>query len=173
MEQKINLDERTLKAYINEAINEELNEFWGLSRGEKNAKWGYEWDPNLSSKQNRRNRNVQKALIKQKGYRNHDEYEAGEGHGLNQNPEQEAPQQAQFPSEYPYKSNKQKTGQFQTWFNQNMGGKLIVDGIWGPKTEQAYQQWLSQENGLNESKKLDEAAFKEMVKDTINEILNK
>lgn len=143
---KLELNEHTLEAYINQAINEELNEFWGLSQGEKNAKWGYEWDPSLSTKQNKRNRDVQKALIKQKGYRNHDEYMAGEGHAINQTTEpQEEPQQqqAQYPGEYPYKADRQKTGQFQTWFNQNMGGNLDVDGIWGPKTEAAYQQWLS------------------------------
>ncbi len=140
----IKLNERTLEAYINQAINEELEEY-GWGKKGRNEKWGYEWDNNLSRKQNRRNRNVQKALIKQRGYRNHDEYMAGEGHAINQNPEsQEEPiQQAQYPSEYPYKTDRQKTGQFQTWFNQNMGGNLVVDGIWGPKTEAAYQQWLS------------------------------
>ena len=142
---KLELNEQTLETYINEAINEELDEILGLSRSEINNKWGYEWDPNLSRKQNVRNRRVQKALIKQRGYRNHDEYQAGEGHAINQNPEpqEQQQQQAQVPSEYPYKSDKQKTGQFQTWFNQNMGGKLVVDGIWGPKTEAAYQQWLN------------------------------
>jgi len=140
---KLQLDEQTLNAYINQAINEELNEFLGLSRAEKNAKWGYTWDPNLSTKQNRRNRDLQRAQIRAAGYNNYDEYAAGEGLDEPQKPEAEPQQQqAQIPTEYPYKNDRQKTGQFQTWFNQNMGGKLVVDGIWGPKTEAAYQQWL-------------------------------
>ena len=141
----IKLDESALKAYINEAVNEEMDEIFGLSRAEKNAKWGYEWDPNLSAKQNRRLRAVNKANIKAAGYRNYDEYAAGE-EPIEQEPEYEG-HQAQIPEEYPYKSDRQKTGQFQTWFNANMGGRLVVDGIWGEKTEAAYQQWLAQQNG--------------------------
>lgn len=144
---KLQLDEQTLNTYINQAINEELNEFLGLSRAEKNAKWDYTWDPNLSAKQNRRNRDLQRAQIRAAGYRNYDEYAAGKGLDEPQNgePKQEpvAEPQTQIPAEYPYKNDRQKTGQFQTWFNQNMGGKLVVDGIWGPKTEAAYQQWLA------------------------------
>lgn len=52
-------------------------------------------------------------------------------------------QTGNYPSVFPYKGNRQKIGQFQTWFNDNMGGRLAVDGIWGPKSEAAYQQWLS------------------------------
>ena len=139
----IKLNEEQLKNYINEAISEEMDEIFGLSRAEKNAKWGYQWDPNLSAKQNRRLRDVNRANIRAAGYNNAEEYEAGTGHRYVEEPEaqQEAPQE--IPSNYPYKNDRQKTGQFQTWFNQNMGGGLVVDGIWGPKTEAAYQQWLS------------------------------
>ena len=144
---KQQLDEQTLNAYINQAINEELNEFLGLSRGKKNAKWGYTWDPNLSTKQNKRNRDLQRAQIRAAGYKNYDEYAAGEGLDEPQESENKPQQrQAQVPTEYPYKNDRQKTGQFQTWFNQNMGGSLAVDGIWGPKTEFAYQQWLATQN---------------------------
>lgn len=136
---KLELNEKTLNTYTNEAVQEELSEILGLSRAEKNAKWGYEWDNNLTAAQNRALRRVNKANIKAKGYRNYDEYQAGES--PIEEPEQE--QQMEIPTEYPYKANRQKTGQFQTWFNDNMGGKLVVDGIWGPKTEAAYQQWLS------------------------------
>ena len=144
---KLELNEATLNAYINEAIDEELDEIWGLSRSEMNDKWGYRWDDNLTNAQNRAQRKLNKANIKAKGYRNAQEYEAGEGHAYGQEapqePEQPVEQPVQeIPSQYPYKSDKQKTGQFQTWFNENMGGKLVVDGIWGPKTEAAYQQWL-------------------------------
>lgn len=145
----IKLNEEQLKNYINEAISEEMDEIFGLSRSEKNAKWGYQWDPNLSAKQNRRLRDVNKANIKAAGYRNADEYEAGTGYRYGEEPaeEPEAKQEIQqIPSDYPYKSDRQKTGQFQTWFNQNMGGRLAVDGIWGPKTEAAYQQWLTAQN---------------------------
>ena len=182
---KLELDERALKAYIDQIIREEIEESrnrttwwspgtWGRSKAGK--KWGYEWDPNLTKKQNIRNRKVNKAIIKQQGYKSHDEYEAGEGHALNQaqeQPQEEPKQQEQFPGEYPYKTNRQKTGQFQTWFNQNMGGRLVVDGIWGPRTEAAYQQWLSQANNLNESRKINEQAFKRLVKNTITEMFNK
>ena len=139
---KIKLTENTLTAHINEAVQEELNEILGLSRNEKNAKWGYEWNDNLTPAQNRALRNVNKANIKAKGYRNYDEYRAGES--PIEEPEQE--QQMEIPVEYPYKANRQKTGQFQTWFNDNMGGKLVVDGIWGPRTEAAYQQWINAQN---------------------------
>ena len=180
------LNEQELKAIIAEAVRQELakklnesemDEILGLSRSERNAKWGYQWDPNLSAKQNRRNRDVQKAMIRQQGYNNHAEYEAGEGRAFNQQPQQQQPQQPvqQAPDEYPYKADRQKTAQFQTWFNQNFGGQLQVDGIWGPRTEQAYKQWLSQQNqgAVNEVKKLNEAQFKKLIKKTISEILGK
>ena len=142
----VKLNEEQLKNYINEAINEEMDEIFELSRAEKNAKWGYQWDPNLSAKQNKRLRDVNKANIRAAGYNNAQEYEAGTGHRYGEEPveEPEAQQEIQqIPSEYPYKNDRQKTGQFQTWFNQNMGGRLVVDGIWGPRTEAAYQQWLN------------------------------
>ena len=144
----IKLNEEQLKAYINEAISEEMDEIFGLSRAEKNAKWGYQWNPNLSAKQNRRLRDVNKANIRAAGYNNAEEYEAGTGHRYGEEPAEDEPEtqqdvQQEIPSDYPYKTDKQKTGQFQTWFNQNMGGRLVVDGIWGPKTEAAYQQWLN------------------------------
>ena len=123
-----------------------MDEIFGLSRAEKNAKWGYQWDPNLSAKQNRRLRDVNRANIRAAGYNNAEEYEAGTGYRYGEEPveEPEAQQETQqIPSDYPYKSDRQKTGQFQTWFNQNMGGRLAVDGIWGPRTEAAYQQWLN------------------------------
>ena len=142
----IKLNEEQLKNYINEAISEEMDEIFGLSRAEKNAKWGYQWDPNLSAKQNRRLRDVNRANIRAAGYNNAEEYEAGTGYRYGEEPveEPEAQQETQqIPSDYPYKSDRQKTGRFQTWFNQNMGGRLAVDGIWGPRTEAAYQQWLN------------------------------
>ena len=147
---KLQLDEQTLNAYINQAINEEINEFLGLSRDEKNAKWGYQWNDKLSDEQNKRLRDLNRANIRAAGYKNAAEYEAGEGHRYGAAPEQEQEIQ-QIPNEYPYKNDKQKTGQFQTWFNLpvaqgGMGGNLVVDGIWGPKTEAAYQQWLSAQN---------------------------
>lgn len=179
---KVKLDEQTLKAYINEAIEQELNEnmdeWLGLSRSERNAKWGYEWDPNLSAKQNRRNRSVNKALIKQKGYRNHDEYMAGEGHAFGDEPQQEQPQEMPFQTgePAPFSGDKQKVGQFQTWFNHNFGGKLVVDGIWGKYTQRAWDQWVSQQGQVNENKEsrktLSESQFKTLVKDTITELLN-
>lgn len=150
----VNLNEKMLTAYIKQAINEELEErFLGIpSRRDLNNKWGYEWDKNLSAKQNRRLRDVNKAQIKAAGYKNYDEYMAGEE--PIEEPEtdygQDNTEMEQIPQEYPYKANKQKTGQFQTWFNLppekgGMGGNLVVDGIWGPKTEAAYQQWVSQQ----------------------------
>ena len=151
---KLQLDEQTLNIYIRRAINEELNEFWGLSQAERDAKWGYKRNNSLSAKQNRRLRAINKANIKAAGYRNADEYEAGTGYRYGEEPVEEPETQQetqQFPSEYPYKNDrtvtgKYKTGQFQTWFNQNMNGRLVVDGIWGPKTEAAYQQWLATQN---------------------------
>lgn len=147
----IKLNEEQLKNYINEAISEEMDEIFGLSRADKNAKWGYQWDDSLSAKQNRRLRDVNRANIRAAGYNNAEEYEAGTGYRYGEEPVEEPEsqqQQAQIPTEYPYKNDrtvtgKYKIGQFQTWFNQNMGGGLVVDGIWGPKTEAAYQQWLS------------------------------
>ena len=86
---KLQLDEQTLNAYIKQAINEELNEFLGLSRAEKNAKWGYTWDPNLSTKQNRRNRDLQRAQIRAAGYKNYNAYAAEKGLDEPQEPEAE------------------------------------------------------------------------------------
>ena len=47
--------------------------------------------------------------------------------------------------------DKNDIGRFQTWFNRSpeeggMGGKLVVDGIIGPKTTEAWNQWLAQRN---------------------------
>ena len=47
--------------------------------------------------------------------------------------------------------NKYEIARFQTWFNLSpeeggMGGKLVVDGIIGPKTIGAWNQWLAQRN---------------------------
>jgi len=140
----IKLNEEELRKYIGEVLAEEVDErFLGIpSRKDLNNKWGYQWDNSLSAKQNRRLRDVNRANIRAAGYRNAEEYEAGEGHRYGETPTPEAAPQ-EFPTEYPYKADRQKTGQFQTWFNQNMGGNLVVDGIWGPKTEAAYQQWLA------------------------------
>lgn len=144
------MNEEQFKKYIQAIIKEEVDErFMGIpSRKDLNNKWGYQWDDSLSAKQNKRQRAVNKATIKAAGYNNAEEYEAGTGHRYGKEPEaqQEAPQE--IPSDYPYKGNRQKTGQFQTWFNLppeqgGMGGNLVVDGIWGPKTEAAYQEWLS------------------------------
>jgi hypothetical protein len=144
----IKLNEEALKKYINETISEEMDEIFGLSRAEKNAKWGYQWDDSLSGKQNRRLRDLNRANIRAAGYNNAEEYEAGTGYRYGEEPAEDEPEtqqdtQQEIPSDYPYKTDRQKTGQFQTWFNQNMGGRLVVDGIWGPKTEAAYQQWLN------------------------------
>lgn len=162
---KLELNEATLNAYITEAIDEELDEF--LRNNAKSRKWGYNWDDSLSWSENRRRRKEQIQKIKDAGYRNYEDYEAGEAI---RNPVQPGPQGGStpggsspapapettpavtYPSEYPYKNDrtvtgKYKTGQFQTWFNLppekgGMGGNLVVDGIWGKNTEAAYQQWL-------------------------------
>jgi hypothetical protein len=153
---KKKLDEKTLEAYIRQAINEELGErFLGIpSRKDLNQKWGYQWNDNLTRQQNKALRNLNKANIKAGGYRNAQEFEAGEGYAYGQPPQpqeepetQQAPEQT-YPEVYPYKNDRQKTGQFQTWFNLppeqgGMGGNLVVDGIWGQKTQAAYQQWLN------------------------------
>ena len=164
---KLELNEATLNAYITEAINEELDEF--LRNDAKSRKWGYNWDDSLSWRENRRRRKEQIQKIKDAGYRNYEDYEAGEairnpvqpkpaggeepGGGTPSPAPAPAPAPAvRYPEEYPYKNDrtvtgKYKTGQFQTWFNLppekgGMGGNLVVDGIWGKNTEAAYQQWL-------------------------------
>ena len=146
---KLELNERTLNAYINEAINEELDEFLGLSRKERNAKWGYTWDPTLSAKQNRLNRNINKAQIKAKGYRNYDEYMAGEApeEGQEQQGQEQVMPQFVPGQPAPFANERNRVGQFQTWYNQNMGGKLVVDGIWGKYTQAAWDQWVNQNFG--------------------------
>ena len=149
----LKLTEAQLNAYINQALNEELNEFWGLSRAEKNNKWGYQWDDNLTASQNKAQRNLNKANIKAAGYRNAQEYEAGEGHAYGK-PQQQMPPADDYEEQAsgmdfipgqpaPFANEKYKVGQFQTWFNQNAGGKLVVDGIWGPKTQAAWDQWVN------------------------------
>ena len=166
MAQKIKLDEAAFKEYIAGIINEEVDEWLGLSRAERNARWGYEWDDNLTRKQNKALRNVNKQNIKAAGYNNADEYNAAKAAQATQtdpSQQQDTTQQQQdttqqqqngIPEVYPYKSDRNKTGEFQTWFNDNMCGpnnpnpaqKLVVDGKWGRKTEAAYQLWLSRQN---------------------------
>ena len=169
MAKKIVLNEETLRQYIDEAVRYELYEMldedtwwkpWTWGRDAKNRKWNYTWDDNLSDEENRRRRDLNKAQIKAKGYNNAEEYEAGEGHrfgeeapsagngAVSTNPAADNSQAtAQPPEEYPYKQDSHKTAQFQTWYNQNMGGNLVVDGIWGPRTEEAYKHWLMQATG--------------------------
>lgn len=158
MSKKITISEQELREHLYQIISEEIDErFLGIpSRKDLNNKWGYQWDDSLSAKQNRRLRNVNKANIKAQGYRNAGEYEAGEGHAYGE-PEDagydydQQVQGPQYPSVYPYKNDRNKTAQFQTWFNLptsdgGMGGHLVVDGIWGNRTEAAYQQWLNTVN---------------------------
>ena len=161
MPKKMTISEQELRERLYQIISEEVDErFLGIpSRKDLNNKWGYQWDDSLSAKQNRRLRNVNKANIRAQGYRNAEEYEAGEGRAYGEPEDGESDgygydqqgQGPQYPSVYPYKSDKNKTAQFQTWFNiptneGGMGGNLVVDGIWGNKTEAAYQQWLSTVN---------------------------
>lgn len=45
-----------------------------------------------------------------------------------------------------FANDKQKVMQFQTWVNQNsQNGQqvLVVDGIWGPKTQGAFDAWIN------------------------------
>jgi hypothetical protein len=150
------MNEEVLKGYIKQIIKEELDEsfMWIPSRNDLNNKRGYQWDNNLTAQQNRKNRRLNKAMIKQQNFKNHAEYMAANGHAVNQQPEEYGEEQdggaqrpaqpsSYYPEDYPYKADRYKTAQFQTWYNQNFGGKLVVDGIWGPKTEAAYQQWRS------------------------------
>lgn len=158
-EGKIKLTEAQLHAYLNEAINEELDEIFGWSRSELNQKYGYQWDPNKSAAQNRAARRANKYDMRSKGYRNAQEYEAGEGHAYNRQQQQVPQQNDNYDYEEsqdmgfvpgqpaPFANEKYKVGQFQTWFNQNMGGKLVVDGIWGPRTQAAWDQWVNQQQG--------------------------
>lgn len=98
---KLKLDERTLNAYINKAINEELTE---LYRQEELAT-----QPADSNGQGQTgNLDIRKVL-----------------------------------------GNKNDIARFQTWFNRppeegGMGGKLVVDGIIGPRTTEAWNKWLAQ-----------------------------
>ena len=58
------MNEKTLNAYINEAIKEEMGEGLGWSRAAKNAAaGGYKWNPNLSGRQNRWYRKAQKTAL--------------------------------------------------------------------------------------------------------------
>ena len=45
----------------------------------------------------------------------------------------------------PFSGDKMRVGKFQTWFNANFGGKLVIDGIWGPKTQGAWNMWLQKQ----------------------------
>lgn len=159
---KLELNEQTLNAYINEAIRLELQEMleedkwwnpatWGRDR--KNARWGYTWDDSLSAKQNRRNRDVNKAQIKAKGYKNYDDMMTGEGPEETEPTSQVPQNQEQGNMSFtpgqpsPFANDRTRVGQFQTWFNDNMGGKLVVDGIWGKYTQAAWDQWVNQNFG--------------------------
>ena len=99
---KLKLDERTLNAYINKAINEELATSNGVRQMEQ---------PAASNGQIQTgNLDIRKVL-----------------------------------------GNKNDIARFQTWFNRppeegGMGGKLVVDGIIGPRTTEAWNKWLAQRN---------------------------
>ena len=134
---KLELNENTLNLYLTEAIRQELNEMmdedtwwkpWTWGRDAKNRKWNYHWDDSKSAAENRRLRDLNRANIRALGYNNAEEYEAGTGHRYGEEPE------AQEEPEVQQEAPQEKGG---------MGGKLVVDGIWGPRTEAAYQQWLN------------------------------
>ena len=140
---------------------EELDEIWGLSRREMNDRAGYEWDPNKTWRQNRAARRANLNKIKSLGFDSNEELIAATGYDVNGNlvhdneesdfnfgndyeDEAQVAQNNYDPNQPgPFANDKYRTMQFQTWFNDNMRGNLVVDGIWGPKTQAAWSQWVA------------------------------
>ena len=42
----------------------------------------------------------------------------------------------------PFVDDEIRVGKFQMWYNQEYGGSLAVDGIWGEHTQAAWDEWL-------------------------------
>jgi hypothetical protein len=164
-----------IKLELNEALNErgwfgagrrsDRSRWWDpgtWGRTSSNEKAGYTWDKTQDDDYNERMRDYYLAHLRSMGYKSAAEYEAHTGKkymGPNSQPQADnfededgqgedfgGYEEGGYPEEFPYQNDRQKIGQFQTWFNDNMGGKLAVDGIYGPKTAAAYQAWLQSVN---------------------------
>ena len=136
--------------------------------------FGYIWDDTKDYKENINNAKTIKAYFEKYGYRNYDAYlkanpgavdkrKAIKHDGQNGTPtpqQDETPQQdsVQEVKKYdpskpaPFYNQKLKVMQFQTWFNdfneKNGYGAtkpLVVDGIWGQYTQDAWRRWLEKE----------------------------
>jgi hypothetical protein len=78
----------------------------------------------------------------------------------------------------PFWETRPEVEKFQAWFNKKFGGYLVIDGIWGPKTQGAWDQWVKQtypeqanESKNKESQVINENAFKALVKQTLTDFL--
>ena len=144
---KLQLDENTMGAYLERAINEEVNEIFGLSRASKNAGAAYNWNPNISARANRQARRANKRKL------DNDRASVAGPALYSPNFNTRFPTTA---SDNMYKAEMQRkadagvrskspltisTELFQRYFNRNCGGNLPEDGIWGPDTEEAYRAW--------------------------------
>ena len=147
---KLELNENTLNAYIGRAINEEIGEAFESWKN----KYGYNWDDNLSFRDNRLRRKQQKInqklnnLNTKTGQTPTEKETQPQQKGTGFPPNLALNQRAPFAEDGNYDKN--RVAKFQTWFNLpanegGMGGHLVVDGIWGKFTQAAWNQWLSKE----------------------------
>ena len=160
------MNEKTLNAYINEAIKEEMGEGLGWSRAAKNAAaGGYKWNPNLSGRQNRWYRKAQKAALDNSemtvagpakyspdfNQRNLDDILAARHEREAENARKEALGIRKNPLPI-------SVDLFQRMFNNSpalvkaLGKKIAVDGIWGRETERAYQIYVKNGGDLQNHK---------------------
>lgn len=163
---KLQLNEKTLNAYINEAIKEEMGEGLGWSRAAKNAAaGGYKWNPNLSGRQNRWYRKAQKTALDNSemtvagpakyspdfNQRNLDDILAARHEREAENARKEALGIRKNPLPI-------SVDLFQRMFNNSpalvkaLGKKIAVDGIWGRETERAYQIYVKNGGNLQNHK---------------------
>ena len=130
---KLQLDENTLNAYINEAIRQELKEGYGNPFGAKNTP--IKASPLAPENQGRwYGQQIDLTDRLRRGKAWDAEQERKRAAGIRQNP---------LPI---------SVDLFQYMYNTHYGGHLKIDGIWGPETEKAYQDYVKRGGSLQDYK---------------------
>ena len=162
---KLQLDENTLYAYINEAIKREINEGFNNPFGADNTP--IQASPLAPQNQGRwYGQQIDLANHLQNRAAWNAEQQRKQAAGIRQNP---------LPI---------SVDLFQYMYNTHYGGHLKVDGVWGPETEKAYQDYVRRGGSLQNYKmqqyapgpngpvRISENALKAYIDEAVRQELN-
>ena len=125
---KLTLNEKTLNAYINRAILEELSETGNASD---------HGVPNFYKQYMSKNTEQPQPRVPLMPQKEEPQTASTETPQTETAPEKEG-------DEAPFLHDSFKVSQFQVWYNRNMKGRLVIDGKWGPNTKKAWCNWVAQ-----------------------------